>query len=550
MMSRYVRGDLFTEKMMNLYGYTKDVLESIIESRELYESSKDSFTSEYDVLQMYDVAQTINGSNKEISEAIMATCYWYIYSNFPQEPPNFVEQDEKGNDRLRLNLISDFLIKKYCIVSVFGVTYLYINDRYYEDTHRLARDIVKILKDSGYSDTRKIEPIVRDVLFRIKKGTMKFKEFPFNKKSEYLIPVSNGVVERRNLRILLPKSPVWGFTYALPVRYDPKANIIPIKKFIDEVVLEEDRRLLIQIPAQALMQNSNYQLSYLLTGDGSNGKSTYIRLLSKLVGKPSTTSVSLQELIENRFATANLQGKLFNLYADLPKTSLKDTGKFKILTGGDQITAERKYVESFLFENKAVFVFSANELPQVDDGTFAFWRRWAVIEFPHKFEPSVDFENKLLTPENLSGYLNLVIDDMNRIEQEGILRSSKVVEIMELWKMRSNSAYAFIKNRIKKAPNEWIPKNVLWNEYNRFCTDNDFTELSKIKFRQQLEKEYAITETYIVKDREREVVIKGITFVDLSRPDKKTEINPDTKETKVTAFDEEDIAKVTDNVQT
>ena len=530
-MSRYVRGDLFTSRMIALYGYTKDVVNDILENREMYESSKESFTNENDVLQMYDTAQLINSGDKEISEAVLATCYWYIYQNFPQDPVNFTEEDEKGADKLRMNLIADYLIKKYCIVSANYISYLYINDRYYEDNHRLARDVVQILKDNGYSDVRKVEPIVRDILFRIKNITMKFKEFPFNKKSEYLIPVSNGVVERKNLQILLPKSPVWGFTYALPVKFNPEAPTQPIKDFIDSVVLDEDRRLLIQIPSQALMQNSNYQLSYLLTGDGSNGKSTYIRLLGKLVGKQSTTAVSLQELIENRFATANLQGKLFNLYADLPKTSLKDTGKFKILTGGDQITAEKKFADSFLFENKAVFVFSANELPQVDDGTFAFWRRWAVIAFPNKFKPSASFETNLFTEENLSGFLNVVIEDMNRIEEEGIIRSSKVVEIMEMWKMRSNSAYAFIKSRIKKAANEWIPKNILWNEYNKFCTDNDFTEISKIKFRQQLEKEYAVTETYIVKDREREVVLKGIAFIDLSNPARKEEKKIETKET-------------------
>lgn len=537
-MSKYARGDLFTEKMVGMYGYTKDVLSDIIENREMYEVSKESFVNESELLQLYDLAQSINSSDKEISEAILATCYWYIYHNFPQEAVNFTEEDEKGNEKLRMNLIADYLIKKYCIVSVNNISYLYINDRYYEDSHRIARDIVKVLKDNGYSDIRKVEPIVRDILFRVKKETMKFKEFPFNKKSEYLIPVSNGVVERKNLRILLPKSPVWGFTYALPVKFDPSAPTAPIKKFIESVVLDEDRKLLLQIPSQALMQNSNYQLSYLLTGDGSNGKSTYIRLLAKLVGKQSTTAVSLQELIENRFATANLQGKLFNLYADLPKTSLKDTGKFKILTGGDQITAEKKFSDSFLFENKAVFVFSANELPQVDDGTFAFWRRWAVVEFPYKFTPTISFEKELITQENLSGFLNLVIEDMNRIEQEGIIRSSKVVEIMELWKMRSNSAYAFIRSNIRKAANEWIPKNILWNEYNKFCTDNDFTELSKIKFRQQLEKEFPISESYIVKDREREVVLKGIAFVDFNKPIKEREKKPETKETTVASFEE------------
>ena len=539
-MSRYERGDLFTEKMVSIYGYTKDVIEDILENRAMYEESKESFINECEVLSMYDLAQSINGSDKEISEAILATCYWYIYHNFPQDPVNFTEEDEKGNVKLRMNLVADFLIKRYCIVSANYISYIYINDRYYEDKHRLAKDITDILKDNGYSDARKVEPIVRDILFRIKNGTMKFKEFPFNKKSEYLIPVANGVVERKNLRILLPKSPVWGFTYALPVKFDPDAPMKPIKDFIYSIVNEDDGKLLIQVPAQALMQNSNYQLSYLLTGDGSNGKSTYIRLLAKLVGEQSTTAVSLQELMENRFATANLQGKLFNLYADLSKKSLGDTGKFKVLTGGDQLTAEKKYADSFLFRNKAVFVFSANELPQVDDGTFAFWRRWAVIPFPHKFKPSVKFEEELLTPTNLSGFLNLIIEDMNRIEEMGIHRSAMVDEIMELWKTRSNSAYAFIRARIKKSANEYIQKNVLWNEYNKFCIESDYTEMSKIKFKQELEKDYAITETYIVKERSRELVFKGIAFIDINNPEKSESKKVETKATSVTAFIDEE----------
>jgi putative DNA primase/helicase len=535
-MSRYNRGDLFTDKVINLYGYTKDVLDDILQNRGLYDESPESFPTEVELLKIYDLYKEIGDNDKEIADGVLASCYWYIYHNFNHEIPTFTEQDDKGVERLRLNLVADYLVKNYCIVSVNNIAYIYINDKYYEDSHRLARDVVKILKENGYSDQRKIEPIVRDIIFRIKKETMKFKEFPFNKKSQYLIPVANGVVVRKNLNLLLPKSPVWGFTYALPIVFDKNAPTTPVLKFINDIVDGEDRKLLIQVPAQALMQNANYQLSYLCTGDGANGKSTYIKMLKELVGMNSTTSVSLQELIENRFATANLQGKLLNLYADLPKTSLKDTGKFKILTGGDQITAEKKFADSFLFENKAVFVFSANELPSVDDGTFAFWRRWAVIEFPHKFKVSNRFIEELITPENLSGFLNLVIEDMARIEEEGLIRSSKVEEIMELWKMRSNSSYAFIKTRLQKSAKDSIPKNLLWAEYNKYCIDNDFTEMSKIRFKQQLEKEFVIAEGYEVKGKERELVIKGISFIDLNAPKKKIENN--TVKTEIDKFED------------
>jgi hypothetical protein len=80
---------------------------------------------------------------------------------------------------------------------------------------------------------------------------------------------------------------------------------------------------------------------------------------------------------------------------------------------------------------------------------------------------------------------------------------------------------------------------VLWNEYNKFCTDNDFTEMSKIKFKQELEKDYAITETYIVKDRSREVVFKGIAFSDINNPEKPESKKVETIATSVTAFTEE-----------
>jgi putative DNA primase/helicase len=394
--------------------------------------------------------------------------------------------------------------------------FVFDNGLFVIDDNRVETEIENVLRNDGYSDKKHIAHIVTEEIKKLSwRCNINSENLPFNIHDGKLIPCKNGVVIRSNMDFV-PNSPSFGFMYQLQAMYNPSDSPEPIEKFINDIVDGDDRKLLVQVPAQALMQNANYQLSYCLIGDGSNGKSTYIQLIKELVGKGSTTSVSLQELLENRFASANLQGKLFNLYADLPKTSLKDTGKFKILTGGDQISAERKFCDSFLLENKAVFVFSANELPTVDDGTFAFWRRWAIIEFPYKFKVSNRFIEELITPENLSGFLNIVIEAMNRIENEGILRSSKAEEIMEIWKMRSNSAYAFIKTRLKKSAAEWIPKNVLWSEYNKYCIDNDLTEMSKIKFRQQLEKEFLISETYVQKDREREIVVKGIAFKDLN----------------------------------
>ena len=49
----------------------------------------------------------------------------------------------------------------------------------------------------------------------------------------------------------------------------------------------------------------------------------------------------------NRFAKADLYGKLANLYADLPDSALKSVGIFKMLTGGDPIIGEHNFQNRF-----------------------------------------------------------------------------------------------------------------------------------------------------------------------------------------------------------
>ncbi|GAI17012.1 unnamed protein product, partial [marine sediment metagenome] len=98
------------------------------------------------------------------------------------------------------------------------------------------------------------------------------------------------------------------------------------------------------------------------------------------------SNLSLQAIEYQRFAVADLFGKLVNLYADIPSTKMEHVGVFKMLTGGDTIGAEKKFRDRFGFNNYARLVFSTNKPPKVDEDTLAFWRRWIMINLPNKFE--------------------------------------------------------------------------------------------------------------------------------------------------------------------
>ena len=176
------------------------------------------------------------------------------------------------------------------------------------------------------------------------------------------------------------------FLKKIPIKYNPNADCPKIKEFINQIMREEDVVVLQELAGYCLWKDYPIQKAFALVGEGSNGKSTFLRLLTKLLGKENVSSISLQDLVNNRFAVANLYGKLANIFADLPPEILKDTAKFKMLTGGDIITAEKKFKNPFKFYNYAKLIFSCNRLPVTYDDTTAFFRRWVIINFPNTFD--------------------------------------------------------------------------------------------------------------------------------------------------------------------
>ena len=198
-----------------------------------------------------------------------------VYSPVHQPTRNPVHRTRwTGNLRLLYDVIIDHLIKKYMIISANDCIYIYIDSMYYEDRGRIEKDINKILKQGGYSRTRKITEIVREIMKRIKAETMKFKEFPFNKKA-HIWCRCEMVLSFGNNWTCWCRNPRYGGS---PTR---SRSIITLthrpNPLTSSCMISYPKKTpgFVQAVAQALLQNENYQLSYLLTGQGANGKSTY-----------------------------------------------------------------------------------------------------------------------------------------------------------------------------------------------------------------------------------------------------------------------------------
>jgi len=280
------------------------------------------------------------------------------------------------------------------------------------------------------------------------------------------------------------------FTTKLPINYDPEADCPKIKQFLEEVAHPEDIPLIQEIIGYTLFPGYPFHKAVMLHGGGANGKSTFLELLKNFVGAKNTSGVQLQKLDDDKFARAELYGKMTNICADLPPKRLYYTGVFKMLSGGDMVEAERKYQDPFRFNNRAKLLFSANELPPTSDLTDAYFRRWLIIDFPNTFKGSDADPNllsKLTTDGELSGLFNWALEGLERLlEQGGFTKSTAQEEIKDRWIKETDSLRSFVMAKVEEDEENYVSKDAFMIEYKKWCKSNNLGPVSKEKIGRDL----------------------------------------------------------------
>lgn len=367
---------------------------------------------------------------------------------------------------------------------------------------------------------------IDEVLSFIKNSTLHNREI-FDE-SPFLLPLENGILNINDME-LYPFSSNYHFLSKLPVKYDANANCPNVKKFLEEIVPFEFVKLLLEVVGYCLYRNYSIQKAMMLIGDGENGKSTFLRLIENLIGKNNISSVSLTDLENNRFASSRLYGKYANIYADLPDQSLSQTGKFKMLTGGDNIEAEKKFQDSFNFTNHAKLIFSCNKLPMKNDDTNAFYRRWVIVKFPYSFEGKADKNliQHISTPEELSGLLNMALGTLKELLLRGDFSFNKSTEEMrEEYQRLSDPVGAFCHDMIESSPDEHIEKEKLYTEFAAYCREKNYIVISKDRFFKRIHDHVRIDDYRPLIDGKRVQCIKGIRVKGVNSVNQDSHLNP------------------------
>jgi len=329
-------------------------------------------------------------------------------------------------------------------------------------------------------------PEVNEIKNHIRRRTTKDRR-ELNKDS-HILNLKNCLFDTKEFKEL-PHSQKFLSTIQYPIKYNPKAKCPKILQFVKSSIYGPDAKKVLALDGLAMTGNNSFQISGLSIGSGNNGKSVLNGVNEALLGESNVSHVALQQLDKERFAPADLYGKRINICGDLPSKPLTDTAIFKKIVSGDRIRAERKFQQPFDFKPKVILWFSTNKLPETPDKTWGFYRRFVFIRFLNNFEGREDIQllSKLTTEEELSGFLNLVLEYLKWIKRTGKFPGLESIEEREeTYNQIQNPVEYFLEECVEEKFGEYITKEEMYETFTSWCKTKNLPAETKESFGSKL----------------------------------------------------------------
>lgn len=236
------------------------------------------------------------------------------------------------------------------------------------------------------------------------------------------VAFENGILDIKT-GLMEDFNPDYIITNKIPWNYNPNAEHELVDKTLDKMACynKDVRQLIDEMIGYTLFRKNELGKAFILTGEKSNGKSTFLAMIEAMLGTQNVSTLDIGEL-GDRFKTAELFGKLANVGDDISNLYNSDTSVFKKLVTGDAINVERKGEHPFDFRNYSKLLFSANSVPRLGSGrdAGAVMRRIIFVPFDATFSPEdPDFvpfiKDQLTTESAIQRLINIGLEGLNRV---------------------------------------------------------------------------------------------------------------------------------------
>jgi P4 family phage/plasmid primase-like protien len=367
---------------------------------------------------------------------------------------NFTKATGGKNDTAHLYFNTTQELMETFAFRVYGDTQeiiVYDDDRgYYVPENGLLRE--QIYLRLGVEATTKAQREIKNFITAARLfdreedcGAIKEKKDDEGRTVGSLLHVRNGWLDLMTGE-LLPHTREIVSTAVLPVSYDKNAIAREFIKVMREALTRDYAMLFLKTIGNLLIPDCRYEKITYLVGKGHNRKSTLMKaIVHGVLGRGNYCCVPPQDFAKDKFAAADLDGKLANVVFDLEAHRITDTGVLKTVISGDPIRVQRKFGQAHQIRPVAKHIMIANDIPESDDKSHAYWRRQNVIPFYTTFEEDKTIEARLSTDEERSGILNLMICGMRKLLHDGF-NEIDIAKVRTLYEYNGITARDFLEH--------------------------------------------------------------------------------------------------------
>jgi len=284
-------------------------------------------------------------------------------------------------------------------------------------------------------------------------------------------------------------------TILIPTEYHPEAPCPRWLGFLDRVT-DGDAKLagyLQRAVGYSLTGDIKNQVLFFLYGLGSNGKSTFVATIRKLLGEYAERVNTDLFMLKDRNAggpkegLANLRGKRYVVASELEDGQRLAVGLIKDMTGGETIKADRKYEHEIEYQPTHKLWLVGNHKPVIKDTTLSIWRRMKLVPFTVTIpDDEIDMDLPTKLEGEMPGILAWAVRGCQDWRREGLSEPRAIRDATAGYRHEQDILGDFIEDCCVLNSIASIPKSELKEKYHRWCQDNSVEPVTQRTFKSRL----------------------------------------------------------------
>lgn len=278
-----------------------------------------------------------------------------------------------------------------------------------------------------------------------------------------------------------PLTPGDRVSRACAVSVDVTARCDRFRQFVPEI-MADDRDLVALLRAAlgyTITGAIDEQVFFIAIGIGANGKSTLMELLAYLLGGlagvlPFGTLTRDRDSRAVQAEIAELPGTRFVRASEVREGVHLDEGRLKSLTGGDPISAARKFGHPFVFRPAFKLWLGVNHRPRVTDRSHGFWRRAVPIPFGRSFPIDKRLEGQLR--DEAPAILAWLVEAAFDWYRSGLPRPAAAEAARDSWRESEDVIGQWADFALAEAPGARLKASTAFEAFSAWATSEGLSE--------------------------------------------------------------------------